>query len=102
MSEKTADEYLFDITCFLIASAAKCLETESKSASKYVASRLIQALYMLSFLPNYMPELSSTPLLMKVQEYVDQDPQKFWRESQLRAFIPELVTELSKELKKKI
>jgi hypothetical protein len=98
LKEKTADDYLFDITSFLVASAERCLGPERE----YGACRLLQALYMLSFLPDYLPQLKKTELLMKTREYVDSDPQNFWREPQLKKFLEELSLELTKDLKKRV
>ena len=97
MREKKADDYLFEMTCFLIASAERCLGPESE----YGACRLVQALYKLSFLPDYVQELKGNKLLMKVRAYVDGDPQNFWREPQLKRFLSELSLELAKEIKKR-
>jgi len=95
--EKTADDYLFEMTSFLIASAERCLGPERA----YGACRLVQTLYMLSFLPEYTQELKGNKLLMKVRTYVESDPQNFWREPQLKRFLSELNLELAKELKKR-
>jgi hypothetical protein len=56
---------------------------------------------MLSFLPDYLPELKENPLLMKVRAYVDSDPQNFWREPQLKNFLNELSRELAKAIKER-
>lgn len=98
MREKTADDYLFEITCFLIAGAERCLGPESE----YGACRLVETLYKLSFLPDYVQELEGNELLMKVRAYVDGDPQNFWRDPRLKRFLSELSLELAKELKKRI
>ncbi len=98
MKEKTADDYIFDMTSFLVASVERCLGPERE----YGACRLLQALYMLSFLPDYLPQLKKSELLMKVREYVDGDPQNFWREPQLKKFIGELSTELTRDIKKRM
>ena len=97
MKEKTAEGYLFEITCFLVASVERCLGPERD----YGPSRLLQTLYMLSFLPDYQPELKGNELLMKVRAYVEGDPQNFWREPQLKKFGSELSVELAKEIKKR-
>ena len=97
MRKKTADDYLFEITCFLIASAERCLGPERE----YGACRLLHTLYMLSFLPEYLPELKENRLLMKVRAYVDEDPQNFWREPQLKKFLSKLSMELAKEIRKR-
>ncbi|MFQ6080633.1 MAG: hypothetical protein ACE5OW_03065 [Candidatus Bathyarchaeia archaeon] len=97
MREKTAEDYLFEITCFLIASSQRCLGPERE----YGACRLVEALYKLSFLPDYVHELRGNELLMKVRAYVDSDPQNFWREPQLKRFLSELSLELAKELRKR-
>jgi hypothetical protein len=94
---KTVDDYLFEVVCFLIASAERCLGPERE----YGACRLVQTLYMLSFLPDYLPELKENPLLMKVRAYVDSDPQNFWREPQLKNFLNELSRELAKAIKER-
>jgi len=90
-----ADDYLFEITCFVIASAQRALGPESG----YGACRLVQTLYMLSFLPDYL-DVKGNDLLMKVRAYVDADPQNFWREPQLKQFLTELSQQLAKEIKK--
>lgn len=97
MREKTADEYLFEIVSFLITSAERCLGPERA----YGACRLVQTLYMLSFLPDYVQELEENELLMKVRAHIDGDLQNFWREPQLNQFIQELCIELSKKLKER-
>ena len=90
-----ADDYLFEITCFVISSAERALGPESG----YGACRLVQTLYMLSFLPDYV-DMEGNELLMRVRAYVDADPQNFWRESQLKKFLAELSKQLAKEIKK--
>jgi hypothetical protein len=90
-----ADDYLFEITCFVIASAQRAMGPESG----YGACRLVQTLYMLSFLPDYV-DVKGNDLLMKVRAYVDADPQNFWREPQLKQFLTELSQQLAKEIKK--
>ena len=96
MTEKKAGDYLFEITCFVISSAERVLGPERG----YGACRLVQTLYMLSFLPE-CANVSGNELLMKVRAYVDSDPQNFWRESQLRQFLGELSRELAKEIRKR-
>jgi len=90
-----ADDYLFEITCFVISSAERALGPESG----YGACRLVQTLYMLSFLPEYV-DVKGNDLLMRVRAYVDSDPQNFWREPQLKQFLVELSQQLAKEIKK--
>jgi len=97
VKEKTVDDYLFKITCFLVSSAERVMGPEHA----YGACRLVQALYMLSFLSDYLPELKENELLLKVRAYVDSDPQNFWREPQLKKFLSELSSELAKEIKKR-
>ena len=94
MKEKTGDDYLFEITCFLVASAERVLGPERN----YGACRLVQAMYMLSFFPDYT-DMKGNELLMKVKTYVDADPQNFWREPQLKQFIAELSQQLAKAIK---
>jgi len=91
---KTGDDYLFEITCFLIASAERTLGPERN----YGACRLVQTLYMLSFLPEHA-DMKGNELLMKVRTYVDSDPQNFWREPQLKQFLTELSQQLAKQIK---
>jgi hypothetical protein len=91
---KTGDDYLFEITCFLIASAERTLGPERN----YGACRLVQTLYMLSFLPEHT-DMKGNELLMKVRTYVDSDPQNFWREPQLKQFLTELSQQLAKQIK---
>jgi len=95
VTTKKADDYLFEITCFVIASAERALGPESG----YGACRLVQTLYMLSFLPDYV-EMKGNDLLMRTREYVDADPQNFWREPQLKQFLADLSQQLAKEIKK--
>jgi hypothetical protein len=95
MKKKTGDDYLFEITCFLVASAERTLGPERN----YGTCRLVQTMYMLSFLPDYT-EMKGNELLMKVREYVDTDPQNFWREPQLKQFLTGLSQQLAKEIKK--
>ena len=92
---KKADDYLFEITCFLVSSAERTLGPEQG----YGACRLVQTLYMLSFLPDYA-DIKGNDLLMKVRAYVDADPQNFWREAQLKQFLAELSQQLAQEIKK--
>ena len=94
MKEKTGDDYLFEITCFLIASAERVLGPERN----YGACRLVQAMYMLSFFPDYT-DMKGNELLMKVKAYVDADPQNFWREPELKQFLAELSQQLAKTIK---
>jgi hypothetical protein len=95
VTTKKADDYLLEITCFVIASAQRALGPESG----YGACRLVQTLYMLSFLPDYV-DVKGNDLLMRVRAYVDADPQNFWREPQLKQFLAELSQQLAKEIKK--
>jgi len=95
MKKKTGDDYLFEITCFLVASAERTLGPERN----YGTCRLVQTMYMLSFLPDYT-EMKGNELLMKVRAYVDNDPQNFWREPQLKQFLTNLSQQLAKEIKK--
>jgi len=90
-----ADDYLFEMTCFVISSAERVLGPESG----YGACRLLQTLYMLSFLPEYV-DVKGNDLLLKVRTYVDGDPQNFWREPQLKKFLADLSRQLAKEIKK--
>ena len=96
MKEKTGDDYLFEITCFLIASAERVLGPERN----YGACRLVQAMYMLSFFPDYT-DMKGNELLMKVKAYVDADPQNFWREPQLKQILAELSQQLAKAIKER-
>jgi hypothetical protein len=96
VTAKKADDYLFEITCFLIASAERALGPERG----YGPCRLLQTLYMLSFLPEHV-DIKGNELLMKVKAYVDADPQNFWREPQLKQFLAELSKQLAKEIKKR-
>jgi hypothetical protein len=95
VTERRANDYLFEITCFVIASAERALGPERD----YGACRLVQTLYMLSFLPDYS-DMKGNELLMKVRAYVDADPQNFWREPQLKQFLAELSQQLAKEIRK--
>jgi len=95
VTTKKADDYLFEITCFLVASAERTLGPEQG----YGACRLVQTLYMLSFLPDHA-DIKGNELLMKVRSYVDADPQNFWREPHLKQFLTELSQQLAKEIKK--
>jgi hypothetical protein len=94
VKEKTGDDYLFEITCFLVASAERVLGPERN----YGACRLVQAMYMLSFFPDYT-DMKGNELLMKVKAYVDADPQNFWREPELKQFLAELSQQLAKTIK---
>jgi len=93
---KKADDYLFEITCFLISSAERSLGPDRD----YGACRLVQTLYMLSFLPDYA-DMKGNDLLVKIRAYADADPQNFWREPQLKQFLDELSRQLAKEIKKR-
>lgn len=94
MTTKKADDYLFEITCFVTSSAERALGPERG----YGACRLLQTLYMLSFLPDYV-DVKGNELLAKVRAYVDADPQNFWREPQLKQFFSELSRQLATEIK---
>ncbi len=94
MRSRKADDYLFDLTCFVISSAERVLGPERD----YGACRLLETLYMLSFLPDYV-DVSGNDLLTKVRSYVDSDPQNFWREPQLKQFLSELNQQLVKEIR---
>lgn len=96
MTEKKADDYLFEITCFVISSAERAIGPECG----YGACRLVQTLYMLSFLQDYA-DVRGNELLMKVRAYVDADPQNFWREPQLKQFLGELSQLLAGEIRKR-
>lgn len=93
---KKADDYLFEITCFLISSAERSLGPDRD----YGACRLVQTLYMLSFLPDHA-DMKGNGLLVKVRAYVDADPQNFWREPQLRQFLSKLSRQLAREIKER-
>jgi hypothetical protein len=96
VTSKKADDYLFEITCFVISSAERTLGPERE----YGACRLVQTLYMLSFLQDY-DAVKGNELLTRVRAYVDADPQNFWREPQLKQFLGELTQQLAKEIKKR-
>jgi uncharacterized Rmd1/YagE family protein len=53
---------------------------------------------MLSFLPEHV-DVKGNQLLDKVKEYVESDPQNFWREPQLKQFFTELSQQLAVEIK---
>ena len=93
----SGDEYLFEISAFLVTSAKRCLGPEAN----YGSARLVQAMNLLSHLPEYSPELQGNALLLAVQEFVDGDPH-WWYEDRLREFIDQLSEQLLDAMKERI
>lgn len=93
-AEKSSEEYLFEITSFLVTSAKRCLGPEAG----YGAGRLVQTLNLLSFLPDYVPELQGNSLLKKTREYIEND-QQWWYEDKLNTFLDGLMASLREEMK---
>ena len=95
--KKSGDDYLFEITSFLITSAKRCLGPEYM----YGAGRLVQTLNLLSYLPEYVPSLKGNELLNRVRRFVESD-QHWWHGEKLNAFIEEMSTNLLTEIKSRI
>jgi hypothetical protein len=94
---KSGEEYLFEITAFLITSAKRCLGPEVG----YGSARLVQTMSLLSHLSEYAPELTSNSLLQTVQDVLDGDPH-WWQEEKLGPFIDRLSEELLKVMKQRM
>jgi len=86
---RSGEEYLFEITAFLITSAKRCLGPDSM----YGSGRLVQTMNLLSHLPEFAPELEGNSLLLAVRDFVDGDPH-WWHEEKLGQFIDRLSEEL--------
>ena len=99
MSEENnpGDEYLSEITAFLITSAKRCMGPEYM----YGAGRLIQTMVLLSNLPEHVPSLKGNRLLVMAREFVEAD-QQWWSGNKLEKFIDTMSAELLKEMKKKL
>jgi hypothetical protein len=95
--KKSGDEYLFEITSFLISSAKRCMGPEYM----YGAGRLVQTLVLLSHLPEHVPALKGNGLLKKARDFVEGD-QHWWYSEKLEPFIEEMSSELVKEMKNKL
>ncbi len=94
---KSGEEYLFEITAFLISSAKRCLGPEAL----YGPTRLVQTLNLLSHLPEYAPEIEGNSLLLLVREFVDGDP-NWWHEEKLGPFLDRLSEELLQVMKRRL
>jgi len=94
---KSGEEYLFEITAFLITSAKRCLGPDAM----YGSGRLLQTMNLLSYLPEYAPELKGNPLLLAVRDYLDEDPH-WWHEEKLGPFIDRLSAELLSATKRRM
>ena len=99
MSEekKSGDDYLFEITSFLITSAKRCTGPEYM----YGSGRLVQTLVLLSRLPDHVPSLKGNDLLAKARAFVEVD-EHWWYPEKLEPFIEEMSKELVSEMKKKM
>jgi hypothetical protein len=95
--KKSGEEYLFEITAFLITSAKRCLGPDAV----YGSGRLLQTMNLLSHLPEYAPELAGNSLLLAVRDYVDGDPH-WWHEEKLGQFIDRLSEELLMVTKRRV
>jgi len=95
--EKSGEEFLFEITAFLISSAKRCLGPEAL----YGSARLVQTMNLLSHLSEYAPELRSNPLLLQVRDFVDGDAH-WWHEEKLGKFIDRLSDELLQLMKERV
>lgn len=95
--KKSGDDYLFEVTSFLIMSTKKCLGPEYM----YCPTRLIQTLNLLSLLPDYVPELKGNKFLMKIHVFVEQNP-RWWAVDEQKKIIEELTYELLEEIKKRL
>ena len=82
---KSGDEYLFEITSFLISSAKRCTGPEHM----YGTGRLIQTLVLLSYLPDHVPGLAGNELLLKARKFVEGD-EHWWHPEKLDPFIDEM------------
>ncbi len=96
-AKKSGDEYLFEITSFLITSTKRCLGPEYM----YGAGRLMQTLNLLSYLPEYVPDLKGNKLLMKTREFIERD-EHWWYADKFTRFIEEISADLVKEMKKRL
>jgi len=94
---KSGEEYLLEVTAFLITSAKRCLGPEAM----YGSTRLVQTLNLLSHLPEYTSELEGNSLLLAVQDFVDGDPH-WWYEETLGPFLDRLSEELLAIMKKRM
>jgi hypothetical protein len=94
---KSGNEYLFEITAFLITSAKRCLGPDAM----YGSGRLVQTMNLLSHLPEYAPELEGNSLLLAVRDFVDGDPH-WWHEEKLGQFIDRLSEELLIAMKQRM
>jgi hypothetical protein len=95
--KKSGEEYLFEITAFLISSAKRCLGPEAM----YGSVRLVQTMNLLSRLPEYVPELEGNSLLLAVRDFVDEDPH-WWYEEKLGQFVDRLNEELLGAMKERL
>ncbi|UCB46590.1 MAG: hypothetical protein JSV25_03975 [Spirochaetota bacterium] len=93
----SGDEYLCEITAFLITSAKRCMGPEYM----YGAGRLVQTMVLLSRLPEHVPGLKENKLLVMAREFVEAD-QQWWAGDKLEKFIDEMSAELLHEMKKKL
>ena len=91
------DEYLSEITSFLITSAKRCMGPEYM----YGAGRLVQTLVLLSHLPEHVPSLKGNKFLVMAREFVEAD-QQWWYTDKLEKFIDKMSAELLKDMKKKL
>lgn len=97
--KKSGNEYLFEIAAFLITSA----KIDTGADSQYDPFRLIETLYKLSFLPEYLQELKEDKFIIKVRKQIDElysipDP---WKTTLPRQLIKKLSSDLIKEIKKR-
>jgi hypothetical protein len=96
---KSGNEYLFEIISFLITSTKRCLNNESE----YCPTRLVQALYQLSFLPDYIQELKDDDFLFKMRQKIEKlySEGDFWQKPTFKEFANALSNELIDEIKKR-
>jgi hypothetical protein len=97
VEQNPGDEYLSEITAFLITSAKRCLGPEYM----YGAGRLVQTMVLLSHLPEHIPTLKENKLLVMAREFVEAN-QTWWSGDKMGKFIDEMSAELLKEMKKKL
>jgi len=97
-TERSGNEYLFDIAVFLAICARNCIEEPPKVGPL----RLIDALSKLVDLPKYVDGLDEDPFLNEIKEIVDEKKYLLvYDEQEFQRAIEEIVKRFAKELKKR-
>lgn len=65
--KKTGDEYLFEISSFLLTSAKGCL----REPKLYGPLRLLTAFQRLALLPDYVPSLKRDKFLLEISDEIE-------------------------------